>query len=472
MNDSALCSYAKAFCDNSQDGWELVEEIGSGNSASVYKLVSYDRTAALKIYDPRFFEGDKAIVEKRRVLDQMTLKGHGHPNLIDFFHAEAIDKTYFLLMEYLPWKSLDQRLNTIERTEIAGVISKIAAAAEYLEGRNFVHRDIKPENILISDDDQKVKLLDLGVMRPISTDGSDGTDHGYTLPFVATAQYSSPAYLFRDGEPTEDMWKALTFYQLGAVLHDLLMKYPLFMNEVRTQNRYRVAAAVLLTIPEVRAADAPPWLVALARDCLIKDDNLRLSRVDWNRFHVDRRLNTDKQRRRLGLERSDDITGRRDSGIDAYQQERIRVRLDDGRDFLIRLCRHILSRENFPQAGMEKDFSITMHSRTIEFNFSPNNAEKSSTKLHFILRLSIQNQYHDQVDIFFSAFLTKNGRISDEYNNGCLLWSTQIDNLKLEESQIISMLTDEFISHYAAADDQLNILEKGNDLILAITRER
>ena len=471
MKDNALYSYAKAFCDNSQDGWELIDEIGSGNSASVYKLVSDDRTAALKIYEPRFFEGDKAVVEKRRVIDQMSLKGHGHSNLIDFFHAGEIDSTYFLLMEYLPWKSLDQRIDTIERTEIAGIISKIAAAAEYLEKRNFVHRDIKPENILISDDDQKVKLLDLGVMRPISTESSGGTDHGYALPFVATAQYSSPAYLFRDGEPTEDMWKALTFYQLGAVLHDLLMKYPLFVNEIRTQNRYRVAAAVQLIIPEVRASDAPSWLVALARDCLVKDDTLRLSRVNWNRFHVDRRLNTDEQRRRLGLDRSEYADGRRDSGIDVYQQERTKVRLDDGRDFLIGLCRHILRVENFPQTGMEKDFSITSNSRAIEFNFSPSNAEEPSTKLHFILQLSMQNKYDDQVDISFSAFLTKNGKISNVCNDGHSLWSTQIDNLKLEDSQLISILTDEFINHYAAADDQLDVFEKGRESVFAIKRE-
>ena len=466
----ALCSYAKAFCDNSQEGWELICEIGSGNSASVYKLVSDDRTAALKIYDPRFFEGDKAVVEKRRVLDQMSLKGHGHPNLIDFFHAEKIGSTYFLLMEYLPWKSLDQRIETIERTEIAGIISKIAAAAEYLEGRNFVHRDIKPENILISDDDQKVKLLDLGVMRPISTESSGGTDHGYALPFVATAQYSSPAYLFRDGEPTENMWKALTFYQLGAVLHDLLMQYPLFMNEVRTQNRYRVAAAVLLTVPEVHASDAPPWLVALARNCLVKEDNLRLSRVSWNSFHAKQRSDIDEQRRRLGLRQSG-TTVYRNSGIGTFQQERTRVRLDGGRDFLIELCRHILRKENFPQAKLEKYHNTTSDSRIVSFDFSPNHARESSTKLCFILQLSIQNKSLDYIDIFFSALLTKSGIIADEYNNGRLLWNTPLDNLNQENDQLISLFTDEFIFHYAAADDQLSIFEKGKDSVLAITRE-
>ena len=461
----ALCSYAKAFCDNSQDSWELIDEIGSGNSASVYKLISDDRTAALKIYEPRFFEGDKSVVEKRRVLDQMSLKGHGHPNLIDFFDAGEIDSTYFLLMEYLPWKSLDRRIKTIERTEIAGIISKIAAAAEYLEGRNFVHRDIKPENILISDDDQKVKLLDLGVIRPISTESSGGTDHGYALPFVATAQYSSPAYLFRDGEPTEDMWKALTFYQLGAVLHDLLMKYPLFMNEVRTQNRYRVAAAVLLTVPEVHASDTPPWLVALARNCLVKVDDLRLNRVDWSSFHADRRSNIDEQRRRLGLQQSGSAT-HRDS------EERIRVRLDSGRDFLLEICRHIRQRENFPQTRIDDEgSSITSNSRMINFIFSPRHAVKSSTKLHFILRLSVQSEYNDQVDIHFSAFLTKDGEIPDEYDDERLLWSTLLANLNQENDQLVSLFTDEFIFHYAAADDQLNVFEKGKDSVLAITRE-
>lgn len=465
MKDNALCSYAKAFCDDSQDGWELIDEIGSGNSASVYKLVSDDRAAALKIYDPRFFEGDKAVVEKRRVLDQMSLKGHGHPNLIDFFHAGEIDSTYFLLMEYLPWKSLDQRLETIERTEIAGIISKIAAAAEYLEGRNFVHRDIKPENILISDDDQEIKLLDLGVMRPISTENSGGTDHGYALPFVATAQYSSPAYLFRDGEPTENMWKALTFYQLGAVLHDLLMKYPLFVSEVRTQNRYRVAAAVLLTIPEVYASDAPPWLVAVARNCLVKDDNLRLSRVDWSSFHTKRRSNIDEQRRRLGLQQSRP-TDHRDSG------ERTRVRLDGGRDFLLEVCRHIRRKENFPQARIDdENINITSESRMINFVFFPHHAEEPSTKLHFILRLSIQNEHSDQVDIYFSAFLTKDGTIPNKYDNERLLWSTLLERLNQENDQLVSLLTDEFISHYAAADDRLDVFEKGKDSVLSIKRE-
>lgn len=366
MTEAGLREYAEAFCQRAPTDWALAEEIGKGNSASVYRVTCATRDAALKVYHPRFFADDTGEVEKRRVLDQMALKGHGHPNLIDFFEAGPLEDTYYLLMEYFPWQSLDKQIHTIDREHIAQIVSGIAAAAAFLETRNMVHRDIKPANVLVSEDGQNIKLLDLGVMRPLSAnDGAPETDHGYALPFVATAQYSSPAYLFRDGPATEDMWKALTVYQLGAVLHDLLMQEPLFDAEVRTQNRYRVAAAVLSDIPEVHAPDVPPWLVMLARNCLVKDDGLRLSRVTWRSFHADQRTDLNELRGRLGLQQAPAAADGRASGV--YAQERLRVRLDERKDFLIDICRHVLLREGFPQAGVTS--SSERLSRTIRCSF-------------------------------------------------------------------------------------------------------
>ena len=460
MKDDVLRPYAEIFCEDSGDKWKLVDRIGSGNSASVYKLEGDDQTAALKIYQPRFFQGDKASIEQRRVRDQMRLKGHEHPNLIDFFQEGKVKDTCFLLMEFFPWQSLDRRLHAIEPSEIAEIISKIANAAEYLESRDFVHRDIKPENILISDDRKEVKLLDLGVMRPISTEDSDGTDHGYALPFVATAQYSSPAYLFRDGHPTEDMWRALTFYQLGAVLHDLLMKRPLFANEVRTGNRYRVAAAVLLTDPEIRAPHALPRLVALARNCLVKDDRVRLNRVSWNSFHLERPTDIDEQRRRLGLGGSRDEI-HPDSGFNSQRQEQIRVHLDNAHDFLINLCRHVLLSEGFPQASMTEGQEES-DSRSFRFSFLPRNAAREATRLHFLFRLSLQKEPHDWIAVHFAAILTKYGGTLCNFGSD-LLWSTKLDKLEADVTQLTSLLTEKFIILYAAADDQLSIFEQGSD---------
>ena len=238
------------------------------------------------------------------------------------------------MMDFYPWRSLDQRLVSVDRSEIGSIITKVASAAEFLEKKNLVHRDIKPANILISDDCKEVKLLDLGVMRTISaTEERNGTDHGYALPFVATAQYSSPAYLFRDRSPTEEMWKALTLYQLGAVLHDLIMGQPIFVKEIRTENRYRVAAAVLLTNPQVRANDVPPRLITLARNCLLKDDLVRLRRVNWSNFREEYQTDSAEVRRRLGLGVFQAPTRFGLSG-DKRKAEKLRIRIDELQDSL------------------------------------------------------------------------------------------------------------------------------------------
>lgn len=464
MSHPELRRYAEMFCNRHDSDWVLTKEIGSGNSATVYQVRSKERHAALKIYHPRFFVNDRGEVEKRRLLDQMSLKGHGHPNLIDFLDAGPVGDTYFLLMEFLPWSSLDRRLGMIDREHIAQVISKVAAAAEFLEQQNKVHRDIKPANVLVSGDCQGVKLLDLGVMRTISADG-DGpeTDHGYALPFVATAQYSSPAYLFREDSSTEDLWRALTFYQLGAVLHDLLMKRPLFDDEARTLNKYRIAAAVLLKVPEIYAADAPARLVALARNGLVKDDNLRLSRVGWSSFHAHRRRSVTELRARLGLEPS---AAPADAGSSVRARERLRVRLDERSDFLINLSRHVLRREGFPQAGMTQE--LHRGGRDIRFSFVPGVAtEDSAVEVQFVLRLVVRDDAQELVDLFLASLLTRAGASSVDCR-GTLIWTTTLETLRTESEQLDSLLTEEFIRRYAAAADRLLAFDDRNETTVEI----
>lgn len=399
------------------------------------------------------------------MLDQMKLKGHGHPHLVDFLDAGPLEDTYFLLMEFFPWPSLDQRLPTIDRNHIASVVSKLAAAAEFLEHQGFVHRDIKPANVVASDDCEAVKLLDLGVMRTLSADDTGpGTDDGDALPFVATAQYSSPAYLFRDDSATEDMWKALSLYQLGAVLHDLLMKRPLFADEMRTMNKYRVAAAVLLKTPPVHAADVPPWLLTLARNCLVKDDDLRLARVRWASFHADRRSRVPELRARLALRQPSPL-GSRPLSAD-HAQERLRVRLDQRREFLIDLCRHVLVTEGFPQAGMTHE--TRPFSRTVRFSFVPRSATAgSSTEVCFAIRLSMRERSDEHVDVYLATLLRRRGASQD--CAGGLVWTTTLEAIVTDGKQLEALLTDEFIKRYAAADDRVVAFDGQQDATVEIT---
>ena len=455
QSNDPLRHYADAACREINVDCSIVGKIGSGNSASVYQVSMPGQHVALKIYDPRFFQESNRDVERRRVLDQMSLKGHGNPNLIDFIEAGPIEDTYYLLMEFLPWKSLDQCLALVDRSEIGASISKIASAAEFLESRNFVHRDIKPANILISEDSKNIKLLDLGVLRPISaTHEQGGTDHGYALPFVATAQYSSPAYLFRDSPPTEEMWKALTYYQLGAVLHDLIMIQPIFSHEIRSQNRYRVAAAVLLSEPEVRATDVSPRLITLARNCLLKEDPARLKRVSWASFRDIEESDNDQIRANLGLGHVRAPT-RAGLPADRRQSERLRIRLDDIQDKLVDIAQHILTDNGFPQASARKHPGSSASARCVALAFRPSNSVQTGTHLTLVLQMSVVEGSASQCEIALASLLSRGEISTPGFENGIFLWTTTLDDLELEEAQMIAVLSEAFVRQYALADQQL-----------------
>jgi hypothetical protein len=69
-------------------------------------------------------------------------------------------------------------------------------------------------------------LLDFGVLKPIGEVGL--TDVDGQRVFVGTLQYSSPEFLLRDEEDDAAGWRALSIYQVGAVLHDLIMRRSIF----------------------------------------------------------------------------------------------------------------------------------------------------------------------------------------------------------------------------------------------------
>jgi serine/threonine-protein kinase len=263
--------------------------IASGGSAATYAVASPKGKRAIKVYDPKFLAGHASKAEKRRLELQRSLIGHTCGQLVTVYAVDEAEETAFVEMEFVEWPQLKEVITEVPDQSVSTLIQELVTAAVYLEKLGIVHRDIKPENIHVSKDFSKLKLLDLGVARginPQEEDSGDGTDQGHTRPFISTAQYSSPEYLFRLDEPSQALWKALNLYQVGAVLHDLINKRPLFQDEVDKQNRWLVARAVLDKTPSFPDAD-PSRLArqkALASRCLVKDGTIRLQIASWTDF--------------------------------------------------------------------------------------------------------------------------------------------------------------------------------------------
>lgn len=297
MNIERVTEIAKRLCE--RRAWSPPAYIDHGASAAVYRAETPNGPAALKIYDPAFFEGDNALIEERRIALQCELREHGCPYLIDVFDAGQIaeDCTWFLLMEFCAWKSLEKRLAEVPDEKIHSLLKQLVYAIQFLDSKGLVHRDIKPANILVSDEFDQLKLLDFGVMRRIAYDAGSGTD-GYK--FIATAQYSPPEFLLREEAPGDDGFRAINLYQVGAVLHDLITKIAIFSEEKATKNKFKLFKAVTEKRPRIVSASVPPRLIALCSAALDKDPIARLASLRLEDFLADAD-DLDALRRRVSL---------------------------------------------------------------------------------------------------------------------------------------------------------------------------
>ncbi len=261
------------WCKQKGPGWSVCDQLGEGGTAPVFEIASPDGPRALKVYDAAFSAGQKGEIELKRIEQQVALRGHDCPSLVQVYEGGTFEDRLYLLMSRAPGEELGKRLPDVPRNNIRHIIDQVARAALFLRDNDRCHRDIKAANVFVSDDFTQVTLLDISVIREIHDPIGVGTDQDGQLPIVATARYSPPEYLFRLLEPGPELWHALTVYQLGGLLHDLIMRQPLFHSEhlACATNRYRFAWIVATMIPNVQADDVDQDLVLTARRALDKD---------------------------------------------------------------------------------------------------------------------------------------------------------------------------------------------------------
>lgn len=292
---------------NKLDGYSNPKFLASGGSAAVFRVDSSQGFRAFKVFDPSLIGAEDHSPDRRRLSLQARLINHSCPFLIQTYRVDLEFGTAFIEMEYIEWPQLKNSLSEIPDEKVVPLIGQLVDAVKFLEKLEIIHRDIKPENIHVSPEFDRLILLDLGVAREFEIEnGAASTDHENKRLFLATAQYSSPEYLFRLDAPSRQLWHGLNIYQVGAVLHDLIMKRPLFQDEIELANRWLVARAVLTKTPSFN--DHNPGRLAqqksLAARCLSKDINIRTATVSWDDFIFDSTENPLKRLRSAAIKSS------------------------------------------------------------------------------------------------------------------------------------------------------------------------
>lgn len=211
--------------------YELQSQLGSGGMGQVFKArdrlraeaQDRDPHIALKILSDEFkHHPDSMIAMQREAKRAQTLS---HPNVINVHDFFRDGPHLYLTMELLEGKPLDELLKTdywggLHFDKAWLIIEGVCNALEYGHMKGIVHSDIKPANIFICDDGT-VKVLDLGIARPIplaNVPDSEQTtfDPGKRLGSLTPA-YASLEMWFQDTpDPRDDI------YALSCVSYMLL----------------------------------------------------------------------------------------------------------------------------------------------------------------------------------------------------------------------------------------------------------
>ena len=267
-------------------------------------------------------------------------------------------------MQLIDAPSLASVVSNLPREQIRSVIRDVARAAHYLEELEIAHRDIKPENIVVAK--HGAILLDLGVLRPIAHPG--GTDDGEERPFVGTLQYSPPEFLLRVEEDSLEGWRAVTFYQLGAVLYDLIERKTIFSDFAVPYAQ--MVNAVQNEMPIFLAQDVPTDLVHLAEKCLLKDPSARLELVSWEDFDDEPVLESPAEMARKTLTLRQRTTSSQNLSLDPQMGEK--VALEESAEQIQKIIRNELVTENtLPPITVYKVRQQASDAR-FTFSFAPN----------------------------------------------------------------------------------------------------
>ncbi len=194
--------------------YRLDEPIGEGGMAVVYRGYDLvlDRPVAIKVLRGQF-AADASFL-RRFEREAQAAARLSHPNIVSVYDVGRDDGTRYIVMEYVPGKTLKQLIlehAPFSLDEAIHIVRQVAAALDYAHQHGLVHRDIKPQNILV-DERGFVKVTDFGIAKGL-TDVSL-TEAGFGM---GTVHYVSPEQA--RGEPATP---ASDIYALGVVLYEML----------------------------------------------------------------------------------------------------------------------------------------------------------------------------------------------------------------------------------------------------------
>lgn len=195
--------------------YELIEKIGEGGMAVVYKAKDrlLNRYVAIKILRPEFTQDEQFLESFKR--ESQAAAGLQHPNIVSIYDVGRTGNINFIVMELVdgrPLSDLIKEKGRLDYKTTIDIAKQMASALSIAHKHQIIHRDVKPHNIMITSDGV-AKLTDFGIARAVS----NATMVADTSKIIGSVHYFSPeqargAYVDERSD----------IYSLGIVMFEML----------------------------------------------------------------------------------------------------------------------------------------------------------------------------------------------------------------------------------------------------------
>jgi serine/threonine protein kinase len=241
--------------------YRLEEKIGAGAMGVVWRGTDerLGRVVAIKqVFLHSGLDDREAEEVRQRTLREGRIAARlQHPHAISVFDASIEGDEPWLVMEYLPSRSLAAVLGEqgpLEPRAVARIGRQVADALDAAHQAGIVHRDVKPGNVLLGADGT-VKITDFGISRATGD-----------LTLTRTGMLAgTPAYLAPEVARGEDSTSASDVFSLGATLYASVEGVPPFGSDDNALALLHAVAAGRV-IPPTQAGPLTALLMRLLRD--------------------------------------------------------------------------------------------------------------------------------------------------------------------------------------------------------------
>jgi serine/threonine protein kinase len=255
--------------------YPIIRELGRGATSRVYLANDPlgNREVAIKVVRPE--PGVDANLLKRfhkSFLNEAGLIGKLlHPHIVQIFEADVTDDYNYIVMEYAPGETLEERCNVsnlLSMEQVIEIAFKCSLALDFANRHGVIHRDIKPANILRGAEGE-IKISDFGAAQMESGDETIMQGIG------------SPAYMSPEQVAEQALNLQTDIYSLGVVMYQLLTgKLPFYASN-KASLIYQIAN-MEPTSPSVHRPELPESLGKFVLRALARDLSVRFA--SWAEF--------------------------------------------------------------------------------------------------------------------------------------------------------------------------------------------